>query len=92
MTEPSREALEAARAIRCGEFEPVPLKPWEIVPVALALQQARNEAVLDCAAIAHRHCRLPAVGVHEDNDAARIEDEILALKSTASKPTTGDCE
>jgi hypothetical protein len=44
--QPTPEALEAARAIRCGS-PPEPLKPWEIVPVALALDDFAATALKD---------------------------------------------
>ncbi len=80
--EPSKEALEAARAMRCGDYEPQQLKPWEIVPVALALdtfaQQARD------AALEEAGLRIDKFG---SGVAVTIGEAVRALKS---KPAAGD--
>lgn len=39
----------------------------------------RTQTIRECAAIARRFCFMPAVGIRQENDAAKIEDEILAL-------------
>ena len=39
----------------------------------------RTQTIRECAAIARRFCFMPAVEMREENDAAKIEDEIIAL-------------
>lgn len=46
-TEPSAWAMERARKIVCPGQEPSHLKPWEIVPVALALDAVRAEVIAE---------------------------------------------
>ena len=39
----------------------------------------RTQTIRECAAIVRRFCFMPAVETRQENDGAKIEDEILAL-------------